>query len=214
MLNLIFGRKKASIFSRDSTVFLELDATISEEVVYSNVITRYPVENGSSISDNINDLPIRFNMRGFVTNSPISIIDIIDSKLETIRNLPQIFSGEFPNKRTQNAKNILVNLRNSKQPFDITSGYDKFTNMFFETLAFPRDRQTGDALYFTATLQNVETVQTEFVSVPLIDEEYEDLVDTKKDIGSQATEELTNEQEEKSQDLITQILGSVSRIRG
>lgn len=214
MLSLLFGRRKASVFSISETTVLELDATISEESTFNNEITRYPVENGSVISDNINDLPIRFELQGFITNSPLNIINIFESQIETIRSLPQTFRGEFPNTRSQNAYNILTRLRKNKELFDITTGYEKFTNMFFETLSFPRDRQTGDALYFTATLINIETAQTEFVSVPLIDDEYEDLVDTKKDVGSQATKELTDEQTEKSQDLITQILNAVPRIRG
>lgn len=157
-ISLFFGRKQPGKIGE-----LELDATISENHDFTNKITKFPVEDGSDISDHIKKDPTKLTISGFITNSPVPILDIavdnlISSFQKTIGELRRkIYSREKFN-RVNTAADLLLQYRDDNIPIDIRTGLFVYTDMYMERLTIPRNRNTGDTLRFSADFVKIETV--------------------------------------------------------
>lgn len=155
-LELLLGRKKrAPQFSTagSSVLLLELDASISEDHSFSNAVTRFPVEDGSDITDHIKLEPDQISINGFVTNSPIK-------NLVQMRDNPTVSSGGLD--RVTSAYETLLGIsgRNGTSPVlvDIFTSLRIFTDMVMTSLTIPRNGGTGEALQFSAEFVHIRKV--------------------------------------------------------
>lgn len=151
-------------------ITIEVDAIISENQSYSNSITKFPIESGSFINDNVVRNPEKITLVGFVTNYPISIFGSLSNPLSG-RN---VFDNAL---KTQTAYENLLRISGRTRPvqFDteqpdwsltnsiflctLYTTHRIYTDMFLETLSIPKDSNSGDSLEFTA----------EFVKVVFVD---------------------------------------------
>ena len=155
-LELLLGRKKrAPQFSvaGSSVLLLELDASISEGHSFTNSVTRFPVEDGSDITDHIKIEPDQISIEGFVTNSPIK-------NLIQMRDNPTVSSGGLD--RVTSAYETLLGIsgRNGYPPamVDIFTTMRTFTDMVMTSLSIPRDGGTGEALRFSAEFVHIRKI--------------------------------------------------------
>jgi len=153
MSNATLVTKKNSPPTIDS---FQLDCAISEEHQYSNEITQFPVERGVAISDHIINNPIKLNMEGFITNSPI--VELVNAK--------QVGNGRTDvNNRTELAFDFLVGLWSRREPITVVTPIRQYENMALVSLKIPRSADIGESFRFKADFQEVRLVSTQDISI-------------------------------------------------
>jgi len=208
-LTLLFNRKAAKVGE------LQFDATIRESHQYNAEITDFPVEEGFDINDNIRKLPERYEMEGIVTNSPIVsvfnnlIIDAVKGNSNT--NEAKVNSRVGEATFVEAAQNLLLSLAGRKikgfqdndipKVFDIVTGLRVYNNMAIETLEFPRDGQTGQALRANITFKRINTTETKTIAIPNAQESVKDPAQSNVKKGQVDKVEADVEQTKKVSDL-------------
>lgn len=123
---------------------LTIDATLTREEVLAVKVTKYPVEDGSIISDHAISEPDTWRMEGLVSNAPAA----------------SAAAASWTAGRAEAARNTLRAIDRAKLPVTIDAGTTVLQSMVMETLSFPEDSTTGDALRFSATFVKISTVET------------------------------------------------------
>jgi len=215
-LTLLFNRKAAKVGE------LQFDATLRETHKYIAEITDFPVEEGFDINDNIRKLPERYEMEGIVTNSPISgltgfVVDVVKGTT----NVSEVFSNLRVDKQTrvEVAQNRLLALAGRKikgqdndvpKIFSIITGLRVYNDMAIETLEFPRDGKTGEALRANITFKKIVKTKTETIAIPAPQEDVKD--DTQSNVKKGKVEKVkaTPVQTEK----VSILKGSLNTLKG
>lgn len=122
---------------------LVIDCLISDNHNYDAEVTDFPVESGSTISDNIRNKPLVVTMECIVTNSPIG-------QAVNFRE-----PGSVP---ADTAYAAMLKIRDKRQPVTIRTSLSTFRNMALQNLTIPRESGRGDELRFTATFKQIEIV--------------------------------------------------------
>lgn len=152
---------------RDS---LEIEVLVSEEPQFSAEVTEFPVEKGADISDNVRPKPMGLRIEGIVSNwsRPLS-----DNGLRwdpSSRRFSRLLEG-VQDRRGDVARDVLTRLHATGAVVSVELGQQDnplgiptrvHERMAFAELAFPRNSSTGDALRFSATLRQVNVVETKF----------------------------------------------------
>ena len=175
-LSLLFGARKPKTIGE-----LELDATIQETHEYQNDVTEYPVEDGSTLSDNIRLAPERVTISGFVTNTPVSVIQ--ENKAEVVEKFDgtvevKNLKRDEVNNNVEFALDVLLRIAGRKidgadsepELVTIVTGLRVYTDMAMTTLNIPRDATTGQALKFDASFVKIKKVNTETIELPNADD--------------------------------------------
>lgn len=126
---------------------VEIDAFISENHEYRSSISRYPIEEGGDISDNIVNDPVSVSIDGIVG---------VSTSLFTV----------FQLNRPLNAFNELTRIRENKELVTLVTGLKVYNNMHIQDLRFPRNAQNGGALTINATLVQANIVASQFEVIP------------------------------------------------
>ncbi len=126
---------------------LVMDATISEGHSRSNRVTRWPVENGSTISDHIANEPKRLSVEGFITDSPLE-------------------SGVQFEQRVQTAYQRLNEMWKGRALVEVVTQYEVYRQMAIEKLDIPKSRQTGESLRFNISFVEIRKVSSQTVAIP------------------------------------------------
>lgn len=143
---------------------IELDASISENHSFSSSAPQYAVEDGSVISDNIINDPVRLTMRATVA-----------------------VTGGDPYRADQ-AFQELLNIRDNKQPITVITSAKVYDNMVLVSLDVVRTKSAGQALLFDAEFQEVVFADVEVVTVEKISKQPKKSAPKKKE-AEQPTEE-------------------------
>jgi len=128
-------------------VHLVLDAMISEVPEYTATPTQSQVETGGTISDHVTQKPLKLMVQGIVTDTPIGYG----------REFTSAFSGSLPSTK---AFTFLEDLYLSRQPFDFVGGFRTYRSMVITHFSPTRNAETGDALRFTCTMEQVTIVSS------------------------------------------------------
>jgi hypothetical protein len=118
-----------------------LDVSISQIHRFPSVITKNPVEDGTTFADHVVLLPVTLEIDGRVTDAPISIRDVI--------------TGKF---NAQDAYRELVRMQKAREPFTVVTGLNVYQNMLIEDLSIPRTASDGKSMRFTILLQEIQIV--------------------------------------------------------
>lgn len=177
---------------------IELDAKISENHNFRNVVTRFPVESGALISDHIINEPEVITMVGFITNSPVKLGGRIGQfVVDSLKKKPNTGSD-----RVKTAFTMLTDLREIKEPFDVVTGLKTYRQMVFQSIDIPRDARTGDTLRFTATMTRIPKVSAKTVEIQNLAQNdtgtkgnTKDTASNKVDKAKQPTSKATENQE-------------------
>lgn len=153
LLQILLGgrRRKGFKLPGEEAIGLEMDVVFREGISLSSVVTRNGVEDRGFVSDHVTDNPERVTLDGFITRTPIDPL--------------RILTGATLGDPVADAYELLRKLHADKEPLAYVSGLDVHEDMVLVGLDFPRDRQTGRALMFTATLEKVHIVGSEEAEV-------------------------------------------------
>ena len=167
---------------------LEIDVVFEEQPDFDSDVTQYPIETGESISDHVILNPIKLTMRGFISQTPIRILDT-----NTI----------LGNDLVQTAFDKLLEIRDSKDVVDVVTGLKVYSDMIMNRLSFPRDRQTGQSLNFRAEFIQIKKTASilETGEIPVsdlsTDERIQDIAPSNVNTGMQGLREASSEMTER-----------------
>jgi len=130
----------------DGTARLLIDVSLTEEHSFESEVTDYPVESGSTISDNIRPKPITVGFEGLVTNTPLD-------PMRANRG-----DDDQAAKSAQTAYQFLLDIYNGRDLVTVRTSLGTFRKMALTSLSLPRSKDTGDALKFSARFQQLTLV--------------------------------------------------------
>lgn len=141
---------------------LEVDATLTQVAAKSVEVTRFPVEDGSTISDHAIKRPDTYRLDGVISNTPAVAIAGVDPTNATGE---EVEAAKFwSDTRAQSARDRIESFVG--QACTVDTGSKVFTNMVLEGVEFPRDGATGDAVVFSASFTKVTTAASETAPIP------------------------------------------------
>lgn len=129
-----------------------IDATVQENHTYESEVTKYPVESGSDITDNVRNKPIVITLEGIVSDNPIGQVAIVRNR-SVVTPASSDSSTDFLPSDEALAK--LIAVHNAKQPIVVETTLKRYDSMVMTNLEIPRDASTGAVLHFTATFEQV-----------------------------------------------------------
>lgn len=146
---------------------IDVDAAVSQMHESASEITEHPVERGNSVSDHSRPKPDRLTIEGIVTNTPINLVQrrrVVSSQGATIQAVvgTPIDGAEG---RAEAAERKLRDLKEKGTLVTVVTRLRTYRNMMIESLQFPQDAHTGDALRFTAQLKAIVIVQNKVTPV-------------------------------------------------
>lgn len=130
-------------------VYLQFDAMISEAPDYQASATQSQVEGGATISDHVTLKPLKLVVQGIVTDTPVGF--------------KRAFSSVFGASASAAAHQFIKALWKNRIPFDFVGGLDYYTSMVVVSYNPVNTAETGDALKFTCTLEQVVTVNSQVI---------------------------------------------------
>ncbi len=168
---------------------LDVDATLQITECLTAQATDHPLETGAVISDHVIIRPKTLKLEGLITSTPLpkpneEWVRTAEgfkphgwAQLEPFSNALISIDGEDSTPpdpfRAQGALDVLREIHAARQPVTITTGVDAqgvpsdlHENMVVESLEFPRDPTTGDAVRFSASLKEIKTVASATVPLP------------------------------------------------
>jgi hypothetical protein len=134
---------------------LELDASLTETHDVENEVTEHPVEAGYVITDHVRRKPQRVTIEGIVSNTPV-----ISKAVRFATGGDSVEDG-----RAESAYATLMAIFDSAKVISIITGLKQYDNMVVESLRFPRDKNTGSTLRFTACCKEIRVAASQTVKV-------------------------------------------------
>ncbi len=133
---------------------IELDATLSQSITLSNIISEHPLENGDILNDAIHNQPITMQLTALISDLPQTFIEQA-SHISTIG-----LSTFFGNKSMATSKSLrawkdLFELWKARQLIQVTSllQFEAFEDMAIQKISV--SVEDSESLTFTADLKQV-----------------------------------------------------------
>jgi len=124
---------------------IQADAWIEESGTDAVTITRHPVEQGARITDHAIIEPARVNLRLGWSNS--------SAKATSLTYINDIYAQ-------------LLAVKDARQPFTLYTAKRRYDNMLFASLTEVTDDRTTNALFVSATIEQIIIVSTQVTTVP------------------------------------------------
>ncbi len=182
----------SSVFGTRAAVgALELDALISEDTVLDSYATVYPVEDGSTITDNVSNDAEKLSLSGMVTSAQITV-----------------FGANGWQKLVQ-AKDVLRRLHEARELVTISTGMDTYTEMVMERCRIGRTNE-GDHFSIDCDFRKIVKAQLRTETVP------EDKAapkakgkagSTRTSGGKAGTQDLSEKQQQAATEYVNRTLG-------
>lgn len=158
MVTLLFGRQTTK-----SIGGIEIDASLNEQIDFSNTVTDHPIEGGSSITDHVYENPLIVTMECVISNAALTSDD----------------QG-----RAIDAYEQLKLLKSRREPFDVVNALDVYSNMIVQDLGIPRRSDTADSLAFTVVLKQIRIVDSVTVDLrPIVAPSVQNAASSKVNAG-------------------------------
>lgn len=179
---------------------IQLDASLRETHSRRSPASKFPIENGISISDHMIIEPFSLELNGIITDSPIGTVQQILTSLGTSAIsslLPPIapIAGAAAYAIISSLKNSpspsvqayaqLLQLQQNSQPFDVLTSLFRYPSMWIEEVSAPRDNETGNSLIFTVKLSQLILVSPQSVNIQVFSNPA--LSANQGDLGQQGT---------------------------
>ena len=156
MIGLFFGGNSLRTSFGNTFGNIELDAVLDENHEWSAEATSNPVEVGAPVTDHVIEQSDKLRIRGFVTDSSISL----SMSIMGLLNL-----GDVGN-RTQGVFDLLHQLIKLKEPITVYTKHRIYDDMVLTNVTIPRSASVGEAIEFTADFVHIRKVATQMVDVP------------------------------------------------
>lgn len=127
---------------------IEFDLVLSENHDYRSTISSHPIEDGSEITDHIQNELESGTLNGLITNY-------------------SLYTGEIASNRAQDTFEALVELWRQKTPVTITTVLKVYTDVVIENMPFVRDASQGESLPISISFRKVKIVKLQEVTLEL-----------------------------------------------
>lgn len=155
LLGIIFGQGKSSIGG------LVIDATVIQDHIGSAEITKNPVEEGAQITDHVQTNPNQLLIEGIISDTPIGF-PILQNVLNIVNTVTTLFGQSS---RSIDGFNKLVDLKDKREPFTVITTLKKYDNMIITEIRVTRSNETGNAIEFKATMEQIRIVSSKTTTV-------------------------------------------------
>lgn len=145
--------------TQDVITEIPLDARVESTYRFSAEITQFPVESGATITDHAHLRPDEITLQGMVSDTPVN-------ELPTYLALRGDKEYRAAGLRSQNAFDALFVVWRDRLPLTVVTEYMVFDDMLIESFEVPRRPDQGEAIWFSATLRKVVTVETLTAALP------------------------------------------------
>ena len=184
--SLISNRKKVFFQTEDDQKnIFQLDASLKETHSKKGTPTKFPIEDGTNISDHIIKEPFSLTISGIISDTPIPGLDNVIQIAETVltqKLLPPVgviaiagasqaasfLTGESiaqAQSPSQAAYLQLLQLLDSSTPVTVNTSLYRYKGMYVTDISVPRDDKTGQCIMFDLTLTQLIIVQPQTVTI-------------------------------------------------
>lgn len=194
-------------FNEEGEALAPLIAQAVIEEVHDDelVITEHPIEQGAAISDHSYKRPAELVISCGWSNSPSApggliglavgvgaavggragqAIAILSQAPATLQAAQSILSGNSSD-QVRAIYQQLLDLQNSRIPFDVLTGKRAYRNMMFKRLRTATNRETENSMILVAHCQEVLIVSTRIVAVSPSAQKFPSLTNPPQDLGPQ-----------------------------
>lgn len=157
-----------SILIRPKRGIKDIVAQVTLEEIHRDEtkITEHPIEIGANIADHAYELPASLIVRYGWSNSP-SAANVVDAATLGAQGTGAAVQSLITGNSADQVRSIyqkLLDLKKSRQPFDVYTGKRKYSNMLIESIAVTTDKMNEHCLVATITLREVLLVSVAFAS--------------------------------------------------
>lgn len=132
-------------------IALELDVLMAETPEYTANLSRSGLESGGTVSDHMELVPLKLNIEAIISATPASF-----AKLLRVGILGDPVGD---------GHRMMKKLQQDREPFDFVGGFETYFSMVLTAYTPTRTKDTGRALHFTATLEQLKFATTDVVPV-------------------------------------------------
>ena len=147
LLSLLFRNVTGGMGLPTQLGALTIDVTVNEQHSFISEPTEFPIEGGSTISDNVKLLPRMLRIEGFVTDTPLVARGV-----------------SLGRSRSASAFMMLETMFTLRIPFIVVSQLRIYRNMVIKDLTVPKTAES--ALRFTCNMQELTFVTGQNVLIP------------------------------------------------
>jgi hypothetical protein len=173
--DLIFPKRRVSF--TDGIKIVELDVSADELHNAENDVSEYPVEEGSSISDNSRPKPRTLSISGFVTSAPLS-----NAAYTTAPGLKKL--------RGKTAWSQLDIWRKAGTRLTVRTTFYAYVDVIIQSIAVPRNVKNSNGVELTISLRQVFTTASKTVAKPVRGQKPQ-----KTNVGKKSTKPATDSQD-------------------
>lgn len=204
VVNSILGQARRVQFILKDRSVIQIECSLKETHSRESPASEFPLEDGTTISENIVLKPHNLELEAFISNTPLSPLNslatagvsALTSPLGVIGSNAAIVGGSalFKALRSTNSPSIqayeqLLKLQASKERFTVITTLKRYDNIYVKNLSVPRDVSTGQALQFTISLGQLTLVSPLTVDIKSFKDP--NTAAPKQDKGSQQAKEKT-----------------------
>jgi|GEM_PF-3425868 len=132
-----------------------VDVFVVEQYTFGNRMTNIPVDEGVSISDHVSEEPDTVAIEAFIGSA------VFEPHVGPIPDDPSEAEAPDPKTRILLAYHELLRLKRERQPVDLVTGLDAFSDMVIVNFSIDRSAATGANLPFAMKFQRARTVMAE-----------------------------------------------------
>jgi len=142
---------------------IELDTVLIEDHDNSVIITKNPVEAGVDITDHAIVEPKILFVRGAVTDTPLraaafgQLVDSVTGLFGT--------STSSNITRSKNAYELLLELMEQREPFEVATGLKLYSNMLMTSLKTSQDKDTSQIVFLDMVFEEIIITISENISL-------------------------------------------------
>ena len=152
---------------------IKIDGVITESTARTMRVTTNPIESGKNVSDHVIEEPLRYNMTGVITDTPVGAAAFSELAGSVVDIATGIFGQSESSgiTRSRQAYNELVALMQKREKVTVETGLQRYEDLIFESIVVNADKDTSNGIFFTATFLQVLTVVTgrQFIDSDSID---------------------------------------------
>lgn len=170
LINL-FTRKAPTIGgNRTGQTGYAFDAVLEDTLEISVNVTTYPVESGARVADHRILNPFKYTLTGAISNNPlqVQVTDFLGGVISNFIDNPLVagaaglsagFLAGSDETRASSTLQLLIDLMQNGQPFDVDAGDITLVNMVITKLSRTKEPRNENGLEFVAELQELVTLE-------------------------------------------------------
>jgi len=148
LVSPVYGEIRTQIGQGSSAV--QIDVLESDTFTRTKKATEHPVEDGSQVSDNLQDQPDTLQLTAFFAQS-LANADDQNAAAET---------------RAEDLFDALLTLQGIGEPLSVFTSRREYTNMVIERIGRPRTRADGDGVTVTIDFKQIKIATSQVVAAP------------------------------------------------